>query len=294
MGIASWMLRLAGAGAVACFPLAATAQVERVRPSVADPAVRDFDYPNLVYGGGPRGAHLAVFLPGTGGGQDGGPELLLRTIAGQGYRVVFLPYDDVPAVSQVCPKRPPQCSARFREARTFGGGAGGPVANPPAEAIVARLASLLRYLDQRHPEAGWGDYLDGAGRPAWPRIVVSGLSQGAGMAAFIAKRFPVRRVVLFSSPWDEYGPQQRPAPWLFAPSATPPERWWAERHVRENTTRLIAQAYGVLRIPPDHILLFDGGLPDGAGGGNPYHVSTVRLPAYQDRWRTMYGTAGRP
>ncbi len=40
------------------------------------------------------------------------------------------------------------------------------------------------------------------GAPKWGRIVLAGQSQGAGMAAFIAKRQAAARVILFSSPWD--------------------------------------------------------------------------------------------
>jgi hypothetical protein len=285
-----WAAALLLAVSMPC-ALLAQGDVERVLPSVVDPRVTHFDFPDVIYNGGAgtRGAPLVVFLPGTNGGANGGPALLLDTVAKQGYRVIFLPYDDDPAVAQVCPRRPPPCSARFREARVFGGD--GPVSNPPAEAIVTRLAALLHYLDRKHPDAGWGGYIAGDGGPAWPRIVVSGLSQGAGMAAYIAKQFPVRRVVLFSSPWDAFGPQELPAPWLATASATPPWRWWAERHARENTTRLIAQAYGVLGIPPEHLLVFDGGLPPSASGQNPYHGSTVSLPAYVPQWQTMFGKA---
>ena len=54
----------------------------------------------------------------------------------------------------------------------------------PAESIVARLVAALRALDRQAPREGWGAYLDGD-QPRWDRILVSGLSQGAGMAAFI-------------------------------------------------------------------------------------------------------------
>lgn len=267
---------------------------ERVLPSAANPGVQRFDGPDLVYSGGPerRDAPLAVFLPGTGGTSSEAPLLLLQTIVQQGYRVVYLSYDDEPAADQICPRQPAGCFTAFREARSFGG-MEPPVPTPRQEAIVQRLADLLRYLDRQHPGQGWNAYLTPEGAPAWPRIVLSGLSQGAGMAAFIAKRYPVDRVVLFSSPWDALGPQKRPASWLFGPSATPPERWWAERHVRENTTRLIANAYQALGIPESHVLLFDGGLPPGksAERGNPYHTSTIRLPQYAPQWRALYGRA---
>lgn len=289
-----WILSVAAMAAAGGPASAQSLRVEHVLPSQADPQVRQFDLPNLIFSRGKadKGAPLALFLPGTGGRPDYAAPFL-RTIAEQGYRVIGLSYDDTPAVAQLCPRDPdPGCSLKFREVRTFGG-SGGPVSNPDNEAIVPRLVSLLRTLDKEHPDEGWGDYLDASGQPAWGRILVSGLSQGAGMAALIAKRYPVYRVVLFSSPWDTAGPDRRPAPWLSARSATPPERWWAERHAREVTTELIAAAYRALGIPKDQILVFNGGLPPqretARANPNPYHGSTVRLPEYADKWRLMYG-----
>jgi len=285
------MAAMAAAGGPA---LGQSPTAEHVLPSQADPRIHQFDLPNLILSRGKadKGAPLAIFLSGTGGRPDNSFRLL-QVVAEQGYRVIGLSYDDTPAVVQLCTRDPdPDCSVKFREVRTFGG-SGGPVANPENEAIVPRLVALLRYLDKEHPDAGWGDYLDASGQPAWGRILVSGLSQGAGMAALIAKRYPIYRVVLFSSPWDTWGQDRRPAPWLSSRSATPPERWWAERHAREKTTDLIAAAYRALRIPKDQILIFKGSLPPGRDDaeGNPYHASTAHLPQYADQWRLMYGRA---
>jgi len=261
---------------------------EAVRPSLVDPAVRNGDTPYLVYTGasGRHTSPLAVFLPGTNGTTAGAPQLLLRMLADQGYRVIYLSYDNRVAATKICPQAPPPCFAQFRASRLFGGG--GPVPTAPAESIVTRLTELLRYLDREHPNDGWDQYLTPDG-PKWPTIIMSGLSQGAGMAAYLAKRYPLRRVVLFSSPWDFRFPDMRPASWLFEASATPTDRWWAERHVRENTTRAIARAYQALRIPTSHILLFDGPPPPAATSDNPYHVSTVTLDQYIPQWRVMYG-----
>ena len=266
--------------------------MERVLPSQANPGVQQHDEPNIVIMPQDHAATvpLAIFLPGSGG-RPQNAAALLHTIAGQGYRVIGLTYDDEPSLSKVCPKQPdPTCSGRFRGMRTFGRGPA-PVDNPPTEAINARLIALLKYLASEHPDENWGAYLNAEGRPEWSRILVSGLSQGAGMAAFIAKFYLVYRVVLFSSPWDITGRDKHPAPWLSRPSATPPERWWAERHARENTTELIAHAYSTLAIPKDHILIFNGGLEPAqtSKGENPYHVSTIRNPEYLSDWKKMYG-----
>jgi hypothetical protein len=125
----------------------------------------------------------------------------------------------------------------------------------------------------------------------WSRIVVSGLSQGAGMAAYIAKRTLVARVVLFSSPWDYERASQQLAHWIGEPSTTPPDRWFAEYHRRENTAALLVRSYKVLQIPADHVRIFDLGLPKDmkTKSDNPYHVSTVRKADYESEWQFLYG-----
>ena len=287
------MKRLAVLAALLSAPVTAQGiAVHAVVPSAADPAIRQFDDPSIALA--PRGlaadAPLALFLTGTGGKPANAPALL-DVIAEQGYRVLGLEYDDMPAVVQVCPRDPdPACSADFREMRVTGTGRSRTVSNPPAEGIVARLVAALRTLDAHYPGEGWGRYLAGD-QPRWEAIVVSGLSQGAGMAAYIAKQHAVRRVVLFSSPWDFIARDRSPAPWLSRTSATPPSRWYAEYNARENTAALIKAAYAALAIPADHIRVFDLDLPAGmkAGGPNPYHPITVRDPRYADQWRAMYG-----
>jgi predicted esterase len=265
----------------------------RIAPSAVDPAVTKYDDANFVLFDrrASAAAPLVVFLPGT----DGKPRQtrpLLRLIARQGYRAIGLKYNDTPAVDPVCQNDPDlDCAEAFRRMRVYGDGSSRHVANPPAESIVARLTSLLKALDRRRPGENWGAYLqDGA--PNWSRIVVSGLSQGAGMAAYIAKKNHVARVVLFSGPWDVAGPDRSPAPWLSTSSATPPHLWFAGYSKREKTSRAIARAYAALAIPADHVEVFDLDLPkgvDGAKGVNPYHGITIRDRRYAPQWRALFG-----
>lgn len=279
---------LAMALTLAATPLAAQ-QVTQVVPSAADPAVKQFDEPSIAIAG-PAGAPLAVFLPGTGGKpRPGAP--ILATMAQQGYALLALEYDDEPAVNQVCPRDPdPACAARFREMRSTGTGRG-PVDNPPAEGIVARLTAALTYLAAKDPR--WAGYLDG-GQPRWSRLVLTGMSQGAGMAAWLAQQHEVARVVLFSSPWDFTGRERRPAPWLARPNATPMDRWWAEYNKREVFAAELRQAYATLRIPADHVLVFDldlpaGYKPKGPAAQNPYHGMTIGDRRYAAQWQAMLG-----
>ncbi|HEY2463803.1 MAG TPA: hypothetical protein VGI32_07070 [Steroidobacteraceae bacterium] len=267
---------------------------EQVLPSETDPSITRFNEPNVIVFDEetPADAPLVVFMPGTGG-KPSNVVHFLRVVATQGYRVVGLEYNDEPAVVKVCPRDPDRaCSGNFRAQRIFGGNGRSPVANSQSETISNRLVKLLGYLQAHDAPRHWDGYLLN-GEPNWSRIVVSGLSQGAGMAAYIAKRKAVARVVLFSSPWDYMGASRQLAPWISEPSATPPERWFAEYHRRENTAADLARAYQALQIPPDHIRVFDLDLPKDlkTNSNNPYHGSTVRIPAYAPEWQFLFGKA---
>jgi hypothetical protein len=267
----------------------------QVKPSDADPAVTQFDEPNLVLRPTQVAAvtPLVVFLPGTGGRPMGG-RLVLQAAAEQGYPAIGLQYNNTPAVAQVCPRDPdPACSSDFRRMRLFGDGPSKAANNSRAESIQARLTALLIKLDKDHPSEGWGGYLKG-GAPDWSRIVVSGLSQGAGMAAWIARQTLVARVVLFSSPWDFTQPGQTLAPWIDGPGATPAARWYAAYNSRENTADLLVQSYSRLGVPADHVRVFSLDLQPGApeNAQNPYHGAGIRDPRYIEDWRFLYGKPG--
>jgi acetyl esterase/lipase len=126
--------------------------------------------------------------------------------------------------------------------------------------------------------------------PNWNRIALAGQSQGAGMAAYIAKKEVLARVILFSSPWDfvtAKGKLQMMAPWLATPSTTPLERWFGGYHQRENEATLLAKAFATLRIPSQNFRVFTGPLPPSQNQNkeaNPYHFQALGDPAYeQDR-----------
>ena len=263
-----------------------------IKPSAADPGVKDFDNPNIIVYKKDVAPHaqLAVFLPGTGG-TPWMYDLMLHCIANQGYRTVGLMYDDTPPGTDICPKLDPSSWAQFREERIFGDAPSGPFYNSREESIVNRLVMLLRWLNQRYPRQNWGSYLAGD-EPDWSRILISGQSQGAGMAAYIAKREMVARVVLFSSPWDYHVPGYSAAPWLYEHAETPPDRWYAAYHRREATAPLIAQAYEALQIPENHVLVFDLEIPDWLKAySNPYHGNVTANPSYIPQWQHMFGTS---
>ncbi|WP_114239729.1 hypothetical protein [Dyella sp. C9] len=284
--------------AFACGAQATT--LYEVRPSSIDPGVKAFDTPNVVMFDPqqPGPTPLVLFLPGTHGKPGRKSEMpLMNLIVKQGYRLIWMSYDNDISESKICPRSPdPGCAEAYRRMRTYGEGEVASLSTPPAESIVTRFTRMLQALDHDHPGEGWASYLVD-GKPDWKRIVVSGHSQGAGMAALIAKDHEVNRVVLFSSPWDDthaLGHGSQPAPWLSMNSATPATRWFAEYNKREDTAKLIARAYAALDIPQDHILVFDLDLPEDFKGDlkdNPYHPITIRDARYAPLWQVMFGTA---
>lgn len=272
----------------------------RITPSAIDPSVRRFDEPHyVVFDRAARAdAPLLVFFPGTGGRPQNASDFA-NLAARQGYRVIGLEYVDTPAVAQICPRVPdPECSEKVRRKRLYGDDVTPLIDDRTEECIVARLTTLLAALDRDHPTEGWSQYLRD-GRPDWAHIAVSGLSQGAGMAAYIAQRAAVARVVLFSSPWDSYGPRRTLAPWVTrGGGATPADRWYGAYHRKEATSKLIARAYSALGIPRAHIHVFTLEAAV-ANSANPYHPSVVAngatprapdgTPAYLEEWRAMLG-----
>ncbi len=272
----------------------------RVTPRETDPRILRFDEAHLVLFDKtkPPSSNLLLFLPGSGA-RAASVSAFLGGAAALGYRVVSLSYNDLPAIVAVCPRDPdPACSAKVRQKRIFGDDVTTRIDDTPAEAIVNRLTRLLLKLDHDHPTEAWGEYLVEAA-PKWERIAVAGHSQGAGMAAYIAQRKRVARVILFSGPGDYQARERRLAPWIGAgPGATPADCWFGAYHRKENAAELVARAYQALRVPEAHtrVLTLE---PERGIGDNPYHLSVVGngttpraadgSPAYSEDWRFLLG-----
>lgn len=234
---------------------------------------------------------LLVWLPGTNGQPEHGPKALFNTMLAEGYRLVALSYHDTPAVAQVCsPARlrmQPNCAAAFRQQRVWGDQPVAPVDDRPEDAIVPRLAGLLRHLAERDPAGHWEAYLDGT-EPRWSRIVLAGQSQGGGMAAYLAQTRVVAGVLVFSGGWD-HGANGDLAGWYRRRSATPPERWHATYNVQEPQADTLARIYRTLGIPPAQVHALD--LPVVA---RLPHTDGVGNAAYAPLWRQMLGSVRQP
>ncbi|MBL8521804.1 MAG: hypothetical protein JNK75_14195 [Betaproteobacteria bacterium] len=233
-------------------------------------------------------APLVLFMAGTGGKPREMP--FFPALLHAGHRVISISYNTAEAIQQVCPAHPDSnCAAKTRQRRLYGTATIDVIDDAPHEAIVPRLVALLKHLDRGFPGERWNRYLAGDGI-AWGRVIVSGQSQGAGMAAYLAKDHAVARAVLFSSPWDSSGRPPTLAPWMTRDSATPPARWFAAYHGKENTAPLIARAYAALRIPEANVRVWTAE-PAALNGPNPYHGVGISRQNTPENFAFMFGLA---
>lgn len=279
---------------------------ETVLPSDTDSAIRTFDNPQAVYY--PKRAargELLMFLTGTNGS---GPTALRLCInaAMLGYHVIEPMYpNDIPA--SICRKdQDAGAFGRFRWAIIEGGEAPHlPHPIPRAESIENRTIKLLVYLERKHPDQQWGQFLRN-GQIAWDKVAVSGMSQGAGHAALIATKHRVARVVCFGGPKDYSIAAKAPAKW-YANSVTPAVRYFAFNNTHDEqgcnyrqqleilTTLGICQVGGTADVdtesPPyhgAHALFTSWPGPHEAIASLAAHTSVVRNTLLDDNGRPVF------
>jgi hypothetical protein len=179
---------------------------------------------------------LLVYLPGNGGVPANA--LLYQQLAAElGYHVIGLMYEDGYSLAQLCTTDadPNSCFFNAHFEIVYGADTSSKVQVSATNSIVNLLTKSLEYLAATYPEEGWSPFLTN-GRPAWSQIALSGLSQGAGNSAMIARYSVVPRVVMFSGVTDALpkGPRscQGGDTWLSS-HVTPSARYWGLAHDRD-------------------------------------------------------------
>lgn len=208
----------------------------RVAPASIDAAASNWLEDHIVASGASPapGGPLFVFLPGTYALPDD-YRWLLKEAALRGHRAIGLRYANTWALSRICNTLSDlDCHGLVREEILFGRDVSPLVNVSPADSVVGRLKTLLAHLADEYPEEGWSAYLKSDGDINWEQVSLSGYSQGAGHAAFLAKQYRVLRVGLYSGPADVSLPLGgRPASWLYRPSATPYDAYFGFTHAED-------------------------------------------------------------
>ncbi|HWB78454.1 MAG TPA: hypothetical protein VG755_25990 [Nannocystaceae bacterium] len=72
-----------------------------------------------------------------------------------------------------------------------------------ADSAEGRVVTMLKYLDEMHPQGDWGCYLDEEDNLRYDRVIIAGISHGAASSGLFASRRPFTRVVMHSGGWWE-------------------------------------------------------------------------------------------
>jgi len=264
-------------------------KVLKIKPSSTDSSIKRHDDVHLVvYDSTSKQGKLLLFMQGTTGKPDRGPKDFYNTVVEAGYRLIVLSYIDDTGVSQVCIghnlKVDCDCPAKFRTKRIYGENTTPLITDQKQDAIVNRLTKLLQYLVIHDPAGHWDMYLE-KGSPKWGIIALAGQSQGGGMAAFMAKKLRVAKVISFSGGWDWSVEDKKIANWYSTPSVTPLNLWYGTYNKAEETAQAIGQTYKAMGIPEDHI--HELSLPV-RQGGTP-HADGLWNPAYKPLWVEFLG-----
>lgn len=208
--------------------LAWAAPVLYVRPPDTEPSIRQINGPHVAMH--PKRANAIPRLLITLGGTGSKPEDLFDfqvTAAEVGYHVIGIDYPNT-VITTVCRDvNDPKCFEKFRSEIGLGMAISDFVQVDFDNCILRRVFRLLHYLEQKDPVGGWDSFV-GENFVDWGRISVAGHSQGSGHAAFMAKMFPMDRVILLAGPQDVA--QSGPASWLAVDGLTPASHFFGLLH----------------------------------------------------------------
>ncbi len=263
-------------------PVTAEPRTIEVNPAVTGP--------NVVLARGPHRLTLDSEVAPNGllllslGGTNSLPSdlgAIGEVAASLGYKVAALDYPNSVISTKAREDGSPDGFTQFREEIVLGSPVSSIVEVDQANSIENRLTLLLRAAGSDYAE-----FLDGD-KPRWSRIVALGHSQGAGHAAYLGKRRPLRAVVMLAGPQDTS--ERGVSPWLSMPSETAPESFFALLH-REDFFGCSKQleAVSVLRGEPkkistQNVVVLEIPAKDA-------HMSVIQ-PICREWWESILGKA---
>lgn len=205
------------------------------RPSVTDAAITQFNDRHfaVVDPAVTSRAKLVLFLPGTGATPFLYREFP-RNAASHGFHALGLMYPNDSAINALCAQNAPldpDAAGNARLEVIDGIDRVGFLTVDSTNSIQNRLLKALQYLHSSSPSQGWNQYYSG-NNVLWDKLIICGHSQGAGMAAMLAKTRVANRCILFTGmDWWEDG--NRPYNWMLTAPQTPVDRWYLFAHERD-------------------------------------------------------------
>ena len=163
---------------------------------------------------------LFVFLGGTGSSTTS-YRRISEFAADIGFDVINLSYPNTVAAASLRNASDNLAFDKYRQEICYGTTISDFVTVDSLNSIHTRAVKLLNYLHEIYPDQLWNQYLLDSNELDWSKIIISGHSQGAGHASYLAKFNQAERVIMFSGPNDYSDHFDRPANWLRLPSETP-------------------------------------------------------------------------
>lgn len=248
-----------------CFYLSATSQVQHfyVHPSATDAAYTTQDSHLVARNISTQNNKLFLFIGGTFSTAQQ-YEFFSLYAAGLGFHVLNISYPNSVLTTLLASNSDSLIFNKFREEICFGTQISPSVNVDSLNSIYTRTLKLLAYLNQTYPQDGWGQYLLSQSSIDWSKVAVSGHSQGAGHAAYFAKKFLVERAVMFAGPNDYSTYFSNAAPWLRNVGITPTRNHFTFFHLRDQIVPFNHQyenIRGMGMLQQDDTTLVDNLLP---------------------------------
>ncbi|MCU7495702.1 MAG: T9SS type A sorting domain-containing protein [Ignavibacteria bacterium] len=222
------------------FSVTLLAQTElRVSPKTTDSAIDDWLEDNYIFinKNVPQMGKLVILLPGSGLNPSS-YLLILRSAANRGYNVIGLKYPNTFSLAELCSKSTDSsCYEKVRLEVLDGTDRTQLVSVSRANSLENRLSKLLIYMKENYSEGQWDLFLKPDKTPEWSNIIVIGHSLGGGMAAIMAQRYYILRVVMLASPTDYSDYFNRPAFYLGKPHLTPSSHYFGFGHKKDAIVR---------------------------------------------------------
>ena len=234
-------------GVIFSFSLVSQVQVISINPAQTDSRVKPIhsDHLALINTLVKPVNKLVLMLVGTGA--SSADNLPFDSFAAAiGFHVISLDYKNTVITTACTNSEDSSCFNGFRQEIVFGEPVSPVVEVDSANSIYNRFYVLLLWLAKKYPEQQWQQYIHN-NTVQWSKIIVAGHSQGAGHAAYLGKKFPVNRVLIFAGPQDYLVRFNSPASWLSQKSATSSSKYFAFLH-RKDPFDFNKQLAGCLKL----------------------------------------------
>ncbi len=203
-----------------------------VKPSQTDAGYAAQDSHFVAYNATTQLNKLLLFIGGTFSSPKQ-YDYFCSHAAGSGFDAISLCYPNTVLTTLLAGSSDSASFDKFRQEICLGTQVSSAVSVDSLNSIYTRALKLIQHLALTYPSQGWNQYLETPTTLDWSKIIVSGHSQGAGHACYLAKSFPAERVIMFSGPNDYSTYFNNSAPWLGQAGITPVNRHFAFLHLQD-------------------------------------------------------------